>query len=378
MKNIKILSFSIVVSCLCGILTSCNDKSYDNAVEYLCIETNKWPDRWGILETKTGRILYRDSISGYTGKIVDGCFFLQDQTGMYNLYNLKDLTVQLNKSGVTGYTNFNQQGLSIVSQWDGPLVIMDTKGNIKAELPESIVVAYPFSSDGMAAICNADGEWGYVDSDGHIVVEPQYGYVDAFSDGYAFVSFNRPPDYWPYPTGDMAVIDKTGKQICTFNASGFRPFSGGYALVEVNEEVRLLSTDGKMSEPLRMISNVRSASIRKGYIIYREGGYAGLIDKDGNEIISPSEYGSLKFIDDNLLEATLPSGNWNKAEYGVIDYSGKEVMSFERGKLTPLGDDRYIINETPSTSYLINSKRERLSEQFANNGEYNVGTIVRR
>lgn len=158
MQNIKILSFSIVVSCLCGILTSCNDKSYDNAVEYLCIETNKWPDRWGILETKTGRILYRDSISGYTGKIVDGCFFLQDQTGMYNLYNLKDLTVQLNKSGVTGYTNFNQQGLSIVSQWDGPLVIMDTKGSIKAELPESIVVAYPFSSDGMAAICNADGE----------------------------------------------------------------------------------------------------------------------------------------------------------------------------------------------------------------------------
>lgn len=364
---------------VCTLMTGCNPSSAsrDNIIEYRCVETSSSPRKWGILEAKTGRVLYPDSIWYDTGNIVDGSFFLPTPEREYNLYNVKDITQPLNKEPVTGWTQLNPEGLSIVAQGSRPLAIMDTEGNIRAQLPEEIVAAHPFSADGLAAVCNADGRWGYVDTNGKVVIEAKYGCVDSFSGGRAFVSYSEPSPGYKRPTGAVCVIDKDGKELCEINVKEYLPFSDGYAAVETDGEVYVLKDDGTLGNRLTMISSLRAGgSVRNSYIIYYNNGRAGLTDIEDNDLIYPGRFNYLKFVDDNTIVAGLSNGNWEYTEYGVIDYQGNEVMSFDDGKIEALGNDRYIWDKPGRDCIVINSQRECIGDAFDGCGQYFIGQMV--
>lgn len=380
--NRKGLHLWVVCAYACALMTGCNPSSAscDNDIaEYRCVETSEYPSKWGILESKTGRVLYADSIWYDTGNIVDGSFFLPTPEREYNLYNVKDISQPLNKEPVTGWTQLNHEGLSIVAQGSRPLAIMDTKGDIRAELPEDIVAAHPFSADGLAAVCNVEGRWGYADTNGKVVIEAKYGCVDSFSGGRAFVSYSEPSSGYKRPTGAVCVIDKDGKELCEINVKEYLPFSDGYAAVETDGEVYVLKDDGTLGNRLTMISSLRfGGDIRNGYIIYHNNGHAGMTDIDDNDIIYPAKYNSLKFADGKLIVAGRDKGNWEKTEYGVINYEGNEVMSFERGKIEALGDDRYIWDQPNGDCLVINSQRERIGDSFDGCGQHFIGQMVAR
>lgn len=380
--NRKGLHMWAVYAYTCALMTGCNPSSAsrnDDIVEYRCVETSKYPSNWGILEAKTGRIIYRDSIWYDTGKIVDGSFFLPTPEREYNLYNLKDITQPLNEEPVSGWTEWSPEGLSIVSRGSRPLAIMDTKGAICAELPEEIVAAHPFSADGLAAVCDAEGRWGYADTKGTVVIEPKYGCADSFSGGRAFVSYSEPFSGYNRPTGVVHVIDKDGNELCEINVKEYLRFADGYAAVETDGEVYVLKDDGTLGNRLTMISNLRfGGDIRNGYIIYHNNGHAGMTDIDDNDIIYPAKYNSLKFADGKLIVAGRDKGNWEKTEYGVVDYEGNEVMSFERGKIEALGDDRYIWDQPNGDCLVINSQRERIGDSFDGCGQHFIGQMVAR
>lgn len=62
--------------------------------------------------------------------------------------------------------------------------------------------AQPFN-EGLAAISNDDGKWGYIDESGKLVIPHKYDYARNFCQGYTAVSTQG---YWGF-------IDKTGKEI---------------------------------------------------------------------------------------------------------------------------------------------------------------------
>lgn len=65
-------------------------------------------------------------------------------------------------------------------------------------------------SEGLAAVCK-NGKWGYIDSTGALVIDPQYQEANPFSEGYAIVKNMR---------GETAVIDRGGEVQCSWETIG--------------------------------------------------------------------------------------------------------------------------------------------------------------
>ena len=81
------------------------------------------------------------------------------------------------------------------------------------------------SSEGLSAVMFDTGKWGYIDKTGKIVIQPQFSYVEAFSDGLAAVKIHDNDDEkWGY-------IDKTGKIVIQPQFSQAGTFSEGLATV---------------------------------------------------------------------------------------------------------------------------------------------------
>lgn len=81
------------------------------------------------------------------------------------------------------------------SRRTGPVVFafIDKSGRVKFRLGKS-QLAGSFS-EGLAAV-SVNGKWGYVDTEGHFVIHPQFGSAGDFSEGLAVVTSSPTDQYW--------------------------------------------------------------------------------------------------------------------------------------------------------------------------------------
>ncbi len=84
-------------------------------------------------------------------------------------------------------------------------LLLDETGK-EYPLPEGINAAYCDSviSDGLFEVVDENGLYGYCNTSGEVVIEPQFAYTFEFADGYAKVEFTD---------GTYGVIDQTGKVV---------------------------------------------------------------------------------------------------------------------------------------------------------------------
>ena len=218
--------------------------------------------------------------------------------------------------------------------------------NIKGEkltMPEG-VKRYPFSKDGVALIRTEKGV-GVIDTNGKFVVEPKYGIIRSFKNGYARVkTFD---DKW-------GVIDNTGtiivevkyKEVGNFYNGVARVITqdGDFGLVNAKNEFMYLKDVSKLWD-FREINGIAPAVVKgkvgfinnKGeWVItpqYKKGraslnGYAGvykrgwgLIDVKGNLIID-HKYFDIAYVSN---EGLLPYRNSNNELWGFVNLEGKEI-----------------------------------------------------
>lgn len=111
------------------------------------------------------------------------------------------------------------------------------KGEIAFSLPYDTVC--PFS-EGLAAVL-VNGKWGFVNTDGKMVIAPQYdedalGHTPSFHDGMCPINMS----------GKHGYIDKTGKIVIEPQYDQAWGFSNGLAKVMVNQKVGFIDKNGKM------------------------------------------------------------------------------------------------------------------------------------
>ena len=102
-----------------------------------------------------------------------------------------------------------------------------------------------------------DGQWGYIDKSGSLVIEPQYRIGHSFSEGMASVQIGA----------KMGYIDQRGEIVIKPEFDFAFPFSGGVARVEIGMCYR----DQKLSRR-------ETEDCRFGYI-----------DKEGRYLWKPSK-----------------------------------------------------------------------------------------
>lgn len=119
------------------------------------------------------------------------------------------------------------------NQDDFELVINDSYKFISKPVYDGVL---PFTEELMAV--RIDNEWGYINRDGEMVIEPRYedykGFFGWFSNGYALVKIY----------GNYTFIDKQGEIAIVPEYDLVFPFYEGLAAVVKDEKVGFIDTEG--------------------------------------------------------------------------------------------------------------------------------------
>lgn len=166
-------------------------------------------------------------------------------------------------------------------------------------------------SEGLAAVLDSNGKWGFIDRTGRLVIPGQWDVVGSFSEGLAEVE---------KALDKCGFIDKTGKVVITCNWNLARPFKEGLAhVVDANSKDGYIDKMGKVVIPCKWegagdfsegLAWVKDANDKFGYI-----------DKTGRLVV-PCQWKWADEFRDGLARVMD-----NNKKMGYIDKKGQIVIS---------------------------------------------------
>lgn len=136
-------------------------------------------------------------------------------------------------------------------------------------------------SEGMAAVQNSEGLWGYIDGSGEIVIPCEWEDAGEFKDGIASVRKD-----WKY-----GCINTSGQLVIDCEWKGYSPisFSEGLAPVKNNDDLwGFIDTTGTVIIPCEW-EGFLEPCFSEGLAAVEKDGMMGFINKAG-EIVIPCQY----------------------------------------------------------------------------------------
>ena len=274
------------------------------------------------------------------------------------------------------------EGLAFVSPYDSGPVCYDTKGNVKFELSE-VAKVYPFN-EGMARIVDVEGNYGFIDKNGTVIVNPQFKYAEDFSEGLAAFEQNGT---WGYidkkgkivinPQFDNAfsfddgvaavvsgrqcgVIDKKGNYVINPQFDNVVEFSEGMAAFKSGEMYGFVNKKGEIviNPQFMMAGNFKNGLA----VVVSNNEKCGYINKKGEYVITPQFRIAMDFIDDIAIVEL------NEKE-GIIDKQGKYIVNpqFDNIAVDLIKKNSSVLREL----YEMESKSRCLISSYA----VNINTV---
>lgn len=155
-----------------------------------------------------------------------------------------------------------------VQEHDGDMGYVDNKGDIV--IPFIYEEAEKFY-DGLARVCRG-GHWGFINKAGTEVVPLIYNYIELFSEDYAlFVVNNR-----------FGFVDKSGREVISPIFDNANSFSGGLAAVEQKDLWGFINKQGHFVIPLQYS---QADDFSEGYAAVMAGGKWGYVNQMGQVVI---------------------------------------------------------------------------------------------
>jgi hypothetical protein len=162
---------------------------------------------------------------------------------------------------------------------------------------------------------------GYIDTDGRLVIEPQFETADKFHEGLALVKTG----------GKFGFINATGAFAIQPTFKLARRFSEGLALVQIDDKFGYIDLSGNIVIPPKFDS---SGLFFEGLAIFISGGKRGYLDR-GGKVVVPPLYHQARRLSEGLAAVSPTPGRW-----GFIDSKGKTVIPprFEGYALDTISD----------------------------------------
>lgn len=206
---------------------------------------------------------------------------------------------------------FSEEGLASFEK-NGKWGYLNTDGEIVINAKYDM--AYEFS-EGLAAVKLAD-KWGFINPEGKVVIDLQYINADSFSCGYAAV-FDGSINAWKYIDKNNAALNIEYKSIMT----AF-PFINGFACIEnsslYSTYTRIINTKGDT------VSHSSTLEFHEGIAVvknnYSEYGY---MREDGSMLSDSIWYEAKPFQNGIGIVCSKDK------KYGAIDTGGNIVLSPE-------------------------------------------------
>lgn len=321
----KYYLFTAVLMAMIVLVASCTKKenAYLEDTKYLSVRL-QGSEKWSILELETGKVVAKDAFENTPSAITDDMFFVYNDKGRIDYYNVADCKKPVNKESYGSATNFSG-GYAVVSKPGKTLEVIDKQCNTVAELSPSVLNASMFRN-GRALIHTDLDRYGYIDTHGDTVIAPNLSFAKAFMvDDVALVSFNNAGD----TTATLSVIDLNGKKLCDIDPKEYQILTPYYRMGVLatckKDSIIYLDKKGKeTTTPLEMPKKIKDANYRDGryagdgkYMVIK-GDMMGLVDKDNNVLI-PFDYKYMNNVTSNRYIATKDS------VMTLIDDHGKQV-----------------------------------------------------
>lgn len=320
-KFSKLTYFLIALVALAG--CSQKENTYLEDTKYLSVRL-QGSDKWSILDIETGNVVAKDVFKNTPSAVTDDMFFVYNDNGRIDYYNVADCKKPVNKEPYGSATSFSGR-YAIVSKPGKPLEVIDAQCNTVAELSPSVLNASTFRN-GRSLIHTDLDRYGYIDTRGDTVIAPTLGFAKPFmADDVALVSFNNVDD----TTAMLSVIDLNGKKLCDIDPKEYQILTPYYRMgvlaASKKDSVVYLDKNGKeTTTPLEMPKKIKDANYRDGrytgdgkYMVIK-GDMMGLVDKDNNVLI-PFKYKYMNNVTSNRYIAA------NDSVMMLIDDHGKQV-----------------------------------------------------
>ena len=246
---------------------------------------------------------------------------------------------------------------------------INIEGNVVFE-PTGVLMAGRFS-EGLAPAKTKIG-WGYINTQGDFVIEPQFEAANPFENGFAAVRVGESD------SGAWTYVDKTGKMIAVPQFHQAFPFSEGLAAVSIGEYPN--RKWGYIDENGQYVINPKffeAYSFHNGLAVAGMDNKAlGFIDKSGTFVVNPQFSGvdilgghigfsgHIAFSDESLAAVSI--GEYPNKQWGYVDKSGVFVIPAQFEEAKSFTEGLAAVKKNGKWGY-INTKGETVIEaQFDN------------
>lgn len=194
----------------------------------------------------------------------------------------------------------NRRGIVTLGNKRG---VVDNLGNFIIPFTTNITPSSFYSNNLCRYRDSTSRKFGYLDTNGHVTIQPKYNKADNFNKGFAKVEEN----------GAEYIIDVKGKKYKTKQYS----FVDGYRFQPYKNKVVYEDKNGKVVFDFKYENHPTSIHFIEGLAKVKLNGKEGVIDRLGNEIVPPI-YDRIK-IDQGYILVKDKNDIW------LMSKSGKKI-----------------------------------------------------
>jgi hypothetical protein len=200
-------------------------------------------------------------------------------------------------------------------------------------------------------------DYGYIDWDGKIVINPQFAEAGLFVDGLALIRTSGAQPQYGY-------IDSKGAYVINPQFVQATDFSDGVALtVKANEAPKGINQKGEVLFEIKNAQSVTNYSEGlAGYSVENEEGLNwGFIDNKGTSVINP-QFGRVGNFNEGKCAVMNKEGKW-----GYVDKTGKIIVNTQFSSAGIFKNGKAVVFDSSGKAGLIDDTGKYLiNPQFQN------------
>lgn len=324
MKNLIKTALAAIVALLMCACTSGSKSDYPLETKYLPVKL-QGSAKWSILDITTGNVVAKDAFKNTPSSIIGDMFFVQNDSGTYDYYNVANPTKPINNVHYGSVTYFSTDGYAIASAKGGPLQVIDKTGKTVKMLSSEVAEATMFSH-GLAVIRTDQGQCGYIKENGDTLFSADLDNAAAFLYEDAAIITRQMQD----SVYDITGIDTRGKELFKLSSAEYGVispyFCNGVMPLQKGDTIVCIDHTGKeVPNPDAVPDSIKNAKYQNGQLT--NGGYyivvrnnkVGMVDRN-NKVMIPIEY--LQVVDLTADRYIVAS---DSTHFSIVDQNGKAV-----------------------------------------------------
>lgn len=299
----------------CCLLMSFSCQDREEAVEGLpCKLAEK--GKWGIVSTDGKNLLVPYVLDNKPSCVVNGMFAVPTQDSLFQLFHVDNPLAPVSPRRFYRIGYFFEEVTIAQETPEGAILLIDKTGRTVFSTEQiqlcQIDLIYNFR-EGRALFVTQDGKYGYLSTEGQIVIPPLYDCAYSFKEGVALVGQSDGKGRMAYQ-----MIDENGA-VCSFlpMVNGLLEEEVGDGLLFCKEVNGHCTYWDKRGTPVLYLPEeiVECTSFVNGLAVFQTKSQAGVIDVKGNMVI-PATYDGVSVAGEDRVVLSLGK------QYALADAEG--------------------------------------------------------